>query len=95
MPSASSTGLNRPVVEAMIAEYAARTPIRFKAEKGRGTVSVGEYLFAVEGFHRLIEYVWLGGYPRWRDAVRPACVLEMKENIEASRNWLFRGILLS
>jgi hypothetical protein len=51
------------------------------------------YLFTKEVFHRLIQYVWAGGYPRWKDEIRPAYVVEMKFRLGESSNWLTRGLI--
>lgn len=56
---------------------------------------IGSYLFDKAVFHELIRYVWQGGYPRWKDEVRPACVLEMKETIQKSNNSFFKGVFSS
>jgi len=68
-----------------------RVPVR--ADKENETVSIGEYLFAKEVFHQLIQYVWAGGYPRWRDEIRPDYVLEMKGSLEKAGGWLTRGLV--
>jgi hypothetical protein len=85
---------NRAAVETMIARYGTRKPVSVRCDAENKTVAVGEYLFTKETFHRLIEYVWLGGYPRWRDGVRPAYVAKMKKDLEKSPHWLMRGLVL-
>jgi len=42
-------------------------------------------------FQELIKYVWNGGYPRWRDGIRPD-VLEMKTKIEDHHQGLIENI---
>jgi len=86
---------NREAVEKIINKCGARRKILISGDAENETVAVAEYLFGKGVFHRLIEYVWLGGYPRWRDGVRPDYVLEMKKNLERSSGWLFRGLALS
>ena len=56
---------------------------------------IGSYVFDKNGFHELINYVWKGGYPRWKDEVRPQYVIDMKECIEKSRNSFFKGVFSS
>lgn len=85
---------NRAAVEALISRYGTKVPIPIRGETENQTVAVAEYLFTREVFHRLLEYVWLGGYPRWRDGVRPAYVAKMKKDMEKSRNWLMRSLSL-
>jgi len=86
--------LNRAAVETLIARYARRTPIPVRGDAENDTVAVAEYLFSKKTFHRLLEYVWLGGYPRWRDGVRPVYVMEMKETLQNAAGWLSQGLTL-
>lgn len=83
---------NKDVVLEILKKYALETRISFKAERALATVQIGEYLFSTEVFQDLVQYVWLGGYPRWRDGTRPDYVLEMKKAVEESRLWIFEGI---
>lgn len=85
----------RSVVEEIMGKYAERARMPFNAEPGPGTVKIGQYLFSAGAFQDLIQYVWLGGYPRWRDGVRPGYVLDMKNAVEESDFWLFAGLKLS
>jgi len=57
-----------------------------------GQVRIGEYGFDPGVFHLLIQYVWQGGYPRWKEGIRPPCVLEMKTFLQASSHPLFQGV---
>lgn len=83
---------NRAIVEEIVKKYAGMRPIDILADGVRNTVDFGGYLFDREGFHALILYLWEGGYPRWRDNLRPAYVIEMKETIRRSENRLFTGL---
>jgi hypothetical protein len=83
---------NRAVVEEIVKKYAGMRPIDILADAVRHTVDFGGYLFDRDGFHALIRYLWEGGYPRWRDGLRPAYVMEMKEVIKKSENRLFAGL---
>jgi len=56
---------------------------------------IGSYVFDKNVFHELINYVWKGGYPRWKDEVRPQYVIDMKECIEKSHNSFFKGVFSS
>ncbi len=85
---------NRAVVEEIIEKFGSRELIDFVAANGRGNVMIEEYEFTRERFFELVRYVWLGGYPRWRDGIRPQYVLKMKEDIMASKSGFFRGIML-
>jgi len=87
--------LNRSLVEGILEGFARKRSIPFKAEKRRGTVLVGEYHFTLPTFRSLLDYVWLGGYPRWRDEIRPDYVASMKKAVEESKSWLFDGLVFS
>ena len=58
----------------------------------KGEAVFGEYRFTRPVLHALLHYVWQGGYPRWRDEVRPDYVMNMKETVEARPHGLFDGI---
>lgn len=88
-PEGSET---RGVIEEMIRPYAGRSTISIICDDRRLTVDIGGYLFERAVFHDLILYVWRGGYPRWRDGLRPSYVMEMMQAAERSRNLLFRGL---
>jgi hypothetical protein len=55
-------------------------------------IAIGNYAFSRPQFHALLLYVWLGGYPRWKDDVRPEYVVQMAAAAEASAHPLFTGI---
>jgi hypothetical protein len=82
---------NRAVIEEILPKFASGAAVSFKAEKGRSVVAIGEFAFAPDAFRRLVNYVWVGGYPRWRDGIRPDYVLNMKKAVEESSSWLFDG----
>jgi hypothetical protein len=80
----------RHVMEERIARYAARTTIIPVTGQATGdSASIGEYLFDRQWFQELIRYVWMGGYPRWKDGVMPGYVVKMKEEVERSQHPLF------
>jgi hypothetical protein len=58
-------------------------------------VCIGPYEFSIPVFHELIRYVWQGGYPRWKDEIRPGYVLDMKDRIMKSGNAFFKGVFAS
>ena len=84
---------NRAWMMSLLGKWAAIERVPVRADKVNETVSIGEYLFAKEVFHQLIQYVWAGGYPRWRDEIRPDYVLEMKGNLEKAGGWLTRDLV--
>jgi hypothetical protein len=85
----------RQVIAALLNGYAEKIDINFSADAASERVQLGELLFTKTVFQELILYVWLGGAPRWKEWKRPAYVLQMKEKVECSKNWLFKGIQFS
>jgi hypothetical protein len=85
---------NRGKIEDIIQKYARPRPIAVRFDPAHATVDIGGYVFDRREFVRLIEYVWMGGYPRWRDGKRPEYVVELKRTIEGSENPVFTGINL-
>ncbi|MBW1704006.1 MAG: hypothetical protein JRJ86_02440 [Deltaproteobacteria bacterium] len=84
---------NREIVESMIEKYAEACPIPVITDKNAQEISIGAYRFTRAVFHQLLNYVWRGGYPRWKDEVRPGYVMAMKQAAEQSGNSLFAGIV--
>jgi hypothetical protein len=82
----------RSVVEKMIQRYGERRNIRFSIRPKDDKINIGEYLFSRTSFHELIKYVWIGGFPRWKNETRPDYVLRMKEMIEQSERFVFEGL---
>ena len=85
----------REVMAELITPYARRQDLDVVVSPGGGGVAIGGYRFDRPGFQALLDYVWRGGYPRWREGVRPACVDEMADAARASAEALFRGLALS
>ncbi len=88
-PEGSGT---RGIVEEMIRPYASRRAISITCDDPHLTVNIGGYLFDRAGFQDLVLYIWRGGYPRWRDGLRPPYVMDMMQAVERSRNPLFDGL---
>ena len=86
---------NRSKIEAIIQRLGKENGIPFVMDVNNDRIAIGEYVFNKASFHELIRYIWLGGFPRWKDGVRPDYVLEMKERIEKSENLIFRGLKLN
>ncbi len=82
----------RQLLVELIACYSEKIEINFSADPALARVQIGELLFTKTVFQELILYVWLGGAPRWKDGKRPGYVTEMKERVERSKNWLFKGM---
>jgi hypothetical protein len=84
----------RPLIEKVIQKYGKKTDIQFLIDPKNDKIGIGEYFFYRTSFQELIKYIWLGGFPRWKDRIRPDYVLKMKGMIENSKNPLFNGFIL-
>ncbi len=79
---------------AIIEKFARTVEIPFSIDPEAGEVSIGPYGFTRAAFHELIRYVWQGGYPRWKDEIRPDYVFAMKEAIRLSSCRVLSGLEL-
>jgi len=68
-------------VRALILEYGASVSLELCHDAASGEISLAEYRFSPEGFAALLSYVWRGGYPRWRDELRPGYVTRMAASL--------------
>ena len=82
----------RPLVESILPKYGSKVEALFRLTESRRQVHIGEYRFDQENFQELLLYVWLGGYPRWRDGRRPGYVKEMIRAVEGAGGFPFEGI---
>jgi len=82
----------RGLIEGIVHRYAKSSLITVRNDSASQELKIGEYLFSKKGFHALFGYLWAGGYPRWKDGIRPLYILKMRETIERSVNPLFRDI---
>jgi len=85
----------RALMERLIQKYTSKTDIHFMMDQKTERINIGEYLFGKLSFHELIKYIWMGGFPRWKDGIQPDYVLVMKRMIERSKNFIFDGLVLS
>ena len=79
----------RQVIREIAARYGTPASQAMRGEASGASMAIGEYVFDRPWFHELLKYVWMGGYPRWKDGIRPPYVLSMKEAAEKSRHPLF------
>jgi hypothetical protein len=84
----------RGLIEGIAQKYAVPSTIEVVTDPKKETVNIGEYVFGREGFGELLDYLWVGGYPRWKDGIRPPYIEKMREGIEASTSSLLRGVSL-
>jgi hypothetical protein len=80
---------NRELVESIVRRYAPSTKIKVVMDLAAQTIKIGDYLFDKVDFKELLTYLWVGGYPRWMDEVRPGYIVRMKECVERSTYPLF------
>lgn len=85
----------RDVVETVIRRYSGPLTIPMSVNASSSIAEIGGYRFSDQQFHKLLGYVWAGGYPRWKDEVRPFYVVEMKAKIESSSHPAFQGFKLT
>lgn len=84
----------RKIVTSQIEPFSVKKNI-FIEIQADGKVRIGPYLFDRTVFHQLIQYVWQGGYPCWKDEIRPEYVMQMKTCIQQSDNPFFQGVFSS
>jgi hypothetical protein len=84
--------LTRNKVLEILKEFGKGSSIPFEFHHPSSTVRIGRYLFDRGQFHGLLNYVWVGGYPRWKDEKRPAYVLKMAQASLGSQNPIFKGL---
>jgi hypothetical protein len=85
----------RKTVKEIIERYDTVGPVPVTVDAAASTVEVGDYMFSREEFHELLRYVWRGGFPRWKDGIRPDYLLRMKERLAASCHPLFEDFCAS
>jgi len=83
------------IVRKIIEKYADQIEITFRIKLSEDAVYMGDTGFSKEEFSQLLHYVWLGGYPRWREGKRPGYVLSMKKAIEQSGNTFFHDFIFT
>ncbi len=81
----------RKTIESLIHDVAENIKLNFDFTND-GQVTIGPYVFDHSVFYELIHYVWEGGYPRWKDQIRPGYVLKMKTMLEKSNRDLFQEV---
>jgi len=79
-------------VSEIIAKYAEPIEIHVNVENATGEIQVGNYRFSSTQFQELVNYVWRGGMPRWKDEIRPDYVSIMRHKIMRNCKGIFDGI---
>jgi hypothetical protein len=83
----------RTVVEEILQAYAKPLEIKLNVAPEGGVIEIGSYRFSRLSFLALIQYVWRGGYPRWRDEIRPDYVVSMKNTLMRDSKGLFENMV--
>ena len=83
----------RQEVEKIIEKYGELKSIQFRVKADADEVHIGEYSFKNNVFEELINYVWEGGYPKWKNGQRPEYVLNMMDWIKKSRLGIFSKLV--
>jgi hypothetical protein len=84
----------RTIIEKLIQKFGKGKSIPFLINHKPDQIAIGEYLFSKASFHELIQYIWLGGFPRWKENLRPDYVSAMKKIIGQFKNPIFEGLTL-
>ena len=87
--------LTRETIEALATTFVPLQRVPVMVNPNGEFIAIGNYAFNRPQFHALLSYVWMGGYPRWKEDVRPAYVLEMAADARVSLHPLFKGIAFS
>jgi hypothetical protein len=77
----------------IIAKYAQPREILVAISAKGSDIQIGDYRFNRNQFQKLIQYVWRGGYPRWKDEARPDYVVAMKDILFQNSKGIFNGIV--
>jgi len=83
---------NQPLVTEIISRYGKVQEIEVAVDPNTMEIELGAYRFNHLQFQELLKYVWRGGYPRWKNEIRPAYVLGMKNNVLLNSTGIFREI---
>lgn len=80
-------------VSEIIANYARLQKISFSVSRNGSEIELGDYRFDRIEFQKLLTYVWRGGYPRWKDEIRPGYVTEMRDKILKNCRGVFENMI--
>ena len=83
------------IVSNLIANFAEPRQISVTISNEGREVNIGDYWFNYLQFQELIKYVWRGGYPRWKDEIRPGYVTQMGNKIMNNPKDIFKTMVFS
>lgn len=79
-------------VKEIIARFAREKEITCRLVWRQNLIDIGPYRFTAQTFQQLINYVWQGGYPRWKNGVRPSYVLALQQTGDQSNHPIAQGL---
>ena len=82
----------QPLMTEIISRYGKTQEITVAVDPNTREIELGAYRFSHIQFQELLKYVWRGGYPRWKNEIRPAYVLEMRNNVLLNGTGVFSDI---
>ena len=82
----------RSLVTEIISKYAQTQAVQVTVDNEKMETEIGIYRFTRNQLQELLKYVWRGGYPRWKNEIRPAYVSEMKNKVMLNRTGVFSNI---
>jgi hypothetical protein len=88
-PAGSRT---RDSVRRIISRYGLQIEIPVAVDPEQSETAIGPYHFNRRQFQELLKYVWRGGYPRWKDEIRPNYVHDMNRKILSNPVGVFQLI---
>ncbi len=82
----------RSLVTEIISKYAQTQAVQVTVDNEKMEAEIGIYCFTRNQLQELLKYVWRGGYPRWKNEIRPAYVSAMKNKVMLNRTGVFSNI---
>ena len=82
----------RSLVTEIISKYAQTQVVQITVDNEKMETEIGIYRFTRNQLQELLKYVWRGGYPRWKNEIRPAYVSAMKNKVMLNRAGVFSSI---
>ena len=74
----------REEVARLILNYGSEAALPVRADWAGGAFELGGCVFDPPGLRALVDYVWRGGMPGWRDGERPDYLIALAEELAAS-----------
>ena len=68
-------------VSETVTDFGSPEVIELMRSDDNQSIAIAELSFSIDGFRQLIAYVEQGGYPRWKDEIRPGYVEAMSEQL--------------